>query len=453
MKYANMESKFLVVFLVGIFCISIVSSATVEYTSTSTTECSFGVCTKILYSGIQNVIDDGEWKDINQVVSLKDKGVYEIKVIEDDINYPMTVLDYNTTSITLDLEKWSLFNEAVDLRIWKKNTTKYMDYLLLKELSIADDQGEDYDGDYKDYSDEIVSDKLVFNIFDLGNKVSVYDVVPGNIIEFGPNSTTITLQTPNTETLEDTWVNEGNPDYTAYGDGTQAWLGQYNNDKRQVATKFNISSLNASVNVLNANHTINIEINNLDADESFYFGVYHVYMSYDWVESGAGLMTWTTRPVGADINASADSLTTVPGAQTGVIVWDITNMAKTSTKNNDANLTIYIGDEGGVGIDAIEQMLVSQKESATAAWRPKMEVTYSEDTCDYASGNWEVNCADNCSITGAVDLGGNDISIVGAGTFTINGANITNFGDGFVAGTNESNICTVRCLNGGCINF
>ena len=173
-----MESKFLVVFLVGIFCISIVSSATVEYTSTSTTECSFGVCTKILYSGIQNVIDDGEWKDINQVVSLKDKGVYEIKVIEDDINYPMTVLDYNTTSITLDLEKWSLFNEAVDLRIWKKNTTKYMDYLLLKELSIADDQGEDYDGDYKDYSDEIVSDKLVFNIFDLGNKVSVYDVVP-----------------------------------------------------------------------------------------------------------------------------------------------------------------------------------------------------------------------------------------------------------------------------------
>lgn len=444
------NNKLVVCFLVGIFCIGIVSSATVEYTPTTTTECSFGVCTKTLYSGIQNIIDDGEWKDIDKMASLKDKGIFEIKIIEDDKNYPMTVLDYNTTSITIDLEQWSLFNEEVDLRIWKKNNTKYLDYLSLKED--PDDQGEDYDVDYKDYYDEVLSDKVIFNIFDLGNKVSVYNFKPGDVIEFGPNSTTIILDTPDTETLEDTWVNEGNPDYTLYGTGAQAWLGQYNNDKRQVATKFDISSLNG-VNVINANHTINIELNNLDADESYYFGAYHVYMSYNWVESGAGVMTWNTRPQGANINASADSLTTVPGVQTGVIVWDITNMAHTSALNNDANLTIYIADEGGIGIDAIEQMLVSAKESATAGWRPKMEVTYSEDTCDYGSGNWEVNCADNCSISSDVDLSGNDIAIDGAGTFTITGANITNFGNGLVTGENTTDQCVVRCLDGGCLTF
>lgn len=46
------------------------------------------------------------------------------------------------------------------------------------------------------------------------------------------------------------------------------------------------------------------------------------------------------------------------------------------------------------------------------------------DTCTYASGNWNVNCADNCIITSNVDLGWNNITFINIGLFNIQ-ANIT----------------------------
>ena len=53
-------------------------------------------------------------------------------------------------------------------------------------------------------------------------------------------------------------------------------------------------------------------------------------------------------------------------------------------------------------------------------------VTPPEDTCTYTSGDWNVDCSDNCVISEVVNLDGNDISIVGTGTFTLN-ADIKNF--------------------------
>lgn len=71
------------------------------------------------------------------------------------------------------------------------------------------------------------------------------------------------------------------------------------------------------------------------------------------------------------------------------------------------------------------------------------------DTCTYTSGNWEVDCSDDCSITSNVDLLGNNISIIGTGTFTTT-ANISNYNLLHIEGTSSSDRCFVRCLNGGC---
>ncbi len=71
------------------------------------------------------------------------------------------------------------------------------------------------------------------------------------------------------------------------------------------------------------------------------------------------------------------------------------------------------------------------------------------DTCTYTSGNWAVDCSDNCSITSPVDVGGNDISIIGTGTF-ITTVDIINFGELLIAGDSSSQICEVSCLDGGC---
>jgi len=49
------------------------------------------------------------------------------------------------------------------------------------------------------------------------------------------------------------------------------------------------------------------------------------------------------------------------------------------------------------------------------------------DSCTYSSGDWNVDCNDNCTITSNVDLGGNNLSLGGVGSFTIE-ANITSFG-------------------------
>jgi len=72
------------------------------------------------------------------------------------------------------------------------------------------------------------------------------------------------------------------------------------------------------------------------------------------------------------------------------------------------------------------------------------------DTCIYpGSGNWNVLCSDNCSITSLTNIQGNNISIIGTGTFTTT-ANITNFNNLLVAGDSEANRCEVYCSNGGC---
>lgn len=71
------------------------------------------------------------------------------------------------------------------------------------------------------------------------------------------------------------------------------------------------------------------------------------------------------------------------------------------------------------------------------------------NTCTYSSGNWIVACSDNCSITSNVALGGNNVSIIGTGTFSINGGNISGYNKVNIAGTDSNNICRVYITNNG----
>ena len=70
------------------------------------------------------------------------------------------------------------------------------------------------------------------------------------------------------------------------------------------------------------------------------------------------------------------------------------------------------------------------------------------DSCTYTSGNWAINCNDNCSISSPVDVGGNNITIIGTGTF-FTSEDITGYDKLHIEGTDSSNICRVTCV-GGC---
>lgn len=133
--------------------------------------------------------------------------------------------------------------------------------------------------------------------------------------------------------------------------------------------------------------------------------------------------------------------------------WNVTSASQYTYTNNYANLTFYIKPGQVTTNELTDAIQFHSKESTVVTARPYLNVTYDVltggDTCTYSSGDWNIDCSDNCLITSNVDVGGNDITITGTGTFTTT-ANITNFVNFLSQGTDSSNKCIVRCLNGGC---
>jgi len=66
------------------------------------------------------------------------------------------------------------------------------------------------------------------------------------------------------------------------------------------------------------------------------------------------------------------------------------------------------------------------------------------DTCTYSSGNWNVNCYDNCTVSSTVNLAGNNLNIGGYGRFTVaSNGKITNAGNIQYTGQSAVNRCSV----------
>lgn len=436
-----------------IFCIGLVSSATTSYTPTTTTECNDGICTKTFYSNIQNVIQDDKWVDVDKAVSLKGTDI-GVVFIEEDPNYPIEVVDYNASSITVKLNPKGIvwFGEDVPIRVWEPNNTKAYEYESIEKLESVKEKKLNVKF-YQEVNDKVLDNTLKFSL--LNQEIeATYEFGAGKILEFGPNSTTITLQTANSENLEDCNILSGSPT-TNTGNNAGVAMGGYTSGIRNGMVKFNVSSLDGTT-ILTANVSLYMQGKYYGAGEYFDVKATQMYDNYVWDEHSA---IWNNRPTdGTEVNTSAqDSILFDLGSAIGWYVWDVDEMLTDEVTTGDGqNLSIYFVayDFNSNGVNDVID--TASKENAVTANRPKLAVTYEEapsDTCTYSSGNWAVDCADNCSITSDVNLGGNNITITGAGTFTTS-ANITNFGSGSrVTGINSSSICTIRCLNGGCLNF
>lgn len=90
-------------------------------------------------------------------------------------------------------------------------------------------------------------------------------------------------------------------------------------------------------------------------------------------------------------------------------------------------------------------------EAGNVGNRPHLYITFEVvgDSCTYLSGDWNVDCNDNCSIIANTDVGGNDINIIGSGTFVVQDANITNWNKLHVRGDSATEICRVTTFGGG----
>lgn len=110
----------------------------VSYTPVSKTVCEGRVCNTAIYNRVSFAFEDSIWKHINDARSLKGSG---IKVhIEQDERYPVQVIDYNLTSITIRLEKKTL--SSVPIRVLEKirldDLTIVKNQKLRRELAFED---------------------------------------------------------------------------------------------------------------------------------------------------------------------------------------------------------------------------------------------------------------------------------------------------------------------------
>lgn len=70
-----------------------------------------------------------------------------------------------------------------------------------------------------------------------------------------------------------------------------------------------------------------------------------------------------------------------------------------------------------------------RENSGASGNTPYLNITYTEtggDTCSYVSGNWNIDCSDNCTINTNYNLNRNNITFTGEGSFYVN-SNIINF--------------------------
>ena len=94
-------------------------------------------------------------------------------------------------------------------------------------------------------------------------------------------------------------------------------------------------------------------------------------------------------------------------------------------------VTFWVNATGTVDVthDFFAWANVTSNESisdTTTNWNVTIVEAGPTDSCTYTSGDWEIDCSDNCVISSEVNLGGNDMIFSNAGTFFI-GADITNY--------------------------
>jgi len=94
---------------------------------------------------------------------------------------------------------------------------------------------------------------------------------------------------------------------------------------------------------------------------------------------------------------------------------------------NWINYTYYFSNEQGSNITMkIYCNDTSNNVNVTDVWY-WWNVTAPTDTCDYTSGDFVIDCSENCVVDTNADLGGNTLRFINSGTVYIN-ADITNVG-------------------------
>ncbi len=350
-----MKKIFLIMFCMVLLVGAV--SATTTYTPTTVTNCNqIGgqlICNKVLYSGITNVYEDEQWKSIEDARSLMGSGI-EVVILEDDKDFPVKVIDFNYTSITVKLnpDGLSIFGEDVPIRIWEYDKEKIVD----KELAEG----------YKDTYTNVIDEEISFWLLNQ-QEIVTYDFSMDSILEFGYNSTTIQLQENNTENLDDTQANSLSP-ATPDGADAQLEIGGSPTGESTVYIKFNISSIPAG-SIIEDTLLVLYMIDSYESGEIYSILTWELD-NRTWTEES---LTWNTQPI-SNIGALINNWTGRLGTGTHLhLNFSVTSWVNESFNNGYQNVSFFFNV---TPVQDFDMVRFRSKESLGDENRPYLNVTY-----------------------------------------------------------------------------
>lgn len=328
---------------------------TVTYAPASETHCNEGKCWIALYSGNRFVYEDNVWKKVEDAKSLK--SAYQKVYLEKDKDFDIDVLDVNYTSLELNLtfnsSNWQDYPECADS---KTNDIK-CDF----KLTVKEDvwNGTDFNK---------VETKFQYKYQEKnGVKVDLKYTQKGNPLNkeytFGGNSTTIKLQTANTENLEDTQVKSTAPT-TNYGSDTALRIIQGGEfiPRYSVYIKFNISSIPLGQTIDNA---------------TLYLYAYAVYdANLNILIKQVSNQTWTEETITYNDKPSTGSIINETYVNTYNQWWSWSGTPWVSNQYGlgNSNISFYLYNDTNV----LTGYYFYSKEYATdTTLRPYLNITYS----------------------------------------------------------------------------
>lgn len=364
----------------------------ITYTPSTETHCKNGKCWTALYSGVRFVYENDTWKDVDDAYSLE--GYWNIVYLEQDPDFEIDVINYNTSGIEMNLHFVGDCNDYPDecitctenkVECKFKHKHKWKNETFNEKTEEFEEIEIEHEYEYEhEYEDGITKEK---------QEIKGYFSNPlGKQFSFGGKSTTIQLQDADTENLEDAEFDE---DSVEDGSETYAVLDLMDGSGEGAVIKFNLSSIPSGQTIDNSTFCW------YSTDTAIYsdIGIYAFNVTEPFTQ------TWIEDTLDADLGTKANfngncsvELHLEHNAQEEQWYCHSNSKFIEYTQNmydNDKNISFALN-----GSSATYYGKMATKEHATTSQRPYLNITYSvaADTTPPTYSNLWSNVTNNTAV-------------------------------------------------------